>query len=43
MTAAGAFAIGSLLCGIAPNSRALILGRAIAGVGSAGVATGSTV
>ncbi|KAJ0310754.1 hypothetical protein Brms1b_008542 [Colletotrichum noveboracense] len=31
------FEIGSLLCGVAPNSATLIAGRAIAGVGSAGI------
>ncbi|ESZ92109.1 hypothetical protein SBOR_7488 [Sclerotinia borealis F-4128] len=37
------FEIGSLICGIAPNSVTLIIGRAIAGVGSAGILTGSFV
>lgn len=37
------FEIGSLICGIAPNSLCLIIGRAIAGVGSAGILTGSFV
>jgi MFS family permease len=37
------FEIGSLLCGAAPNSTALIVGRAIAGLGGAGVASGSYV
>lgn len=35
------FEVGSLICGVAPNSPALIVGRAIAGVGSAGVFSGS--
>ncbi|PYH97698.1 MFS general substrate transporter [Aspergillus ellipticus CBS 707.79] len=35
------FKIGSLVCGTAPNSVALIIGRAIAGVGSAGLFSGS--
>lgn len=35
------FEVGSLVCGVAPNSEALIIGRAIAGVGAAGVATGA--
>ncbi|TKA73428.1 hypothetical protein B0A49_06837 [Cryomyces minteri] len=35
------FEIGSLVCGIAPNSNALIVGRAIAGVGSAGIFSGA--
>lgn len=34
------FELGSLICGVAPNSTALIVGRAIAGVGAAGLATG---
>ena len=37
------FEIGSLLCGVAPNSITLIIGRAIAGLGSAGILTGSFV
>jgi len=32
------FLVGSILCGWAPNNGAFIAGRAIAGVGSAGVA-----
>ncbi|KAF2832023.1 MFS general substrate transporter [Ophiobolus disseminans] len=35
------FELGSLICGIAPNSTALILGRAIAGVGAAGIFSGA--
>lgn len=34
------FELGSLLCGVAPNSVALIVGRAIAGVGAAGIGSG---
>ena len=34
------FEIGSLLCAVAPNSPVFILGRAIAGLGSAGVFSG---
>ncbi|KAK0118231.1 hypothetical protein ONS95_012534 [Cadophora gregata] len=34
------FEIGSLVCGAAPNANALIVGRAIAGFGGAGMATG---
>ncbi|KAK3705263.1 hypothetical protein LTR37_013424 [Vermiconidia calcicola] len=34
------FEVGSLICGVAPNSTALIVGRAIAGVGGAGIASG---
>lgn len=37
------FEIGSALCGAAPSSAVLILGRAIAGVGSAGIANGAIV
>ncbi|EFY84810.1 putative aflatoxin efflux pump AFLT [Metarhizium acridum CQMa 102] len=35
------FEVGSALCGAAPNSPAFIVGRAIAGVGAAGIWTGS--
>lgn len=35
------FEVGSLICGVAPNSTALIVGRAIAGVGGAGIASGA--
>lgn len=34
------FEAGSALCGAAPNSTAFIIGRAIAGLGSAGVFSG---
>jgi MFS family permease len=37
------FEIGSLICGIAPNSVTLIVGRAIAGLGSAGVFSGALI
>lgn len=37
------FEVGSAVCGAAPNSMALIIGRAIAGVGCAGIFAGSTV
>ena len=43
LCALGIFELGSLICGIAPNSVALIIGRAIAGWGSAGILTGSFV
>lgn len=43
LCALGIFELGSLVCGIAPNSVALIIGRAIAGWGSAGLLTGSFV
>lgn len=36
------FELGSLLCGVAPNSKVLIVGRAIAGVGGAGLSVGGT-
>ncbi|KAJ5125093.1 uncharacterized protein N7515_008918 [Penicillium bovifimosum] len=35
------FELGSLICGVAPTSTALIIGRAIAGVGGGGVSNGS--
>ncbi|KAK5079432.1 hypothetical protein LTS08_008843 [Lithohypha guttulata] len=41
--AVGVFEIGSLICGISPSSKVLIIGRAIQGVGSAGILTGSFV
>lgn len=34
------FELGSLICGVAPNSKTLIVGRAIAGVGAAGLGSG---
>ena len=37
------FEIGSAVCGAAPNSTALIVGRAIAGLGSAGLFQGAIV
>lgn len=37
------FEIGSLLCAVAPNSTVFILGRAIAGLGSAGVFSGALI
>lgn len=37
------FGAGSLLCAVSPNSIVLIIGRAIAGYGSAGLVTGSFV
>ena len=36
------FEVGSLICAVAPNSTVFILGRAIAGLGSAGVFSGGT-
>ncbi|CRG85566.1 Putative HC-toxin efflux carrier TOXA [Talaromyces islandicus] len=41
LTAILIFEIGSAICGAAPNSNALIVGRAIAGLGAAGVSAGS--
>lgn len=41
LVAIGIFELGSLICGVAPTSVALIVGRAIAGVGSAGVFSGA--
>lgn len=37
------FEIGSIICAAAPNSTAFIVGRAIAGIGSAGNITGANV
>ncbi|KAI9717527.1 MAG: hypothetical protein M1812_004668 [Candelaria pacifica] len=39
----GIFELGSLVCGAAPTSTALIIGRAIAGVGSAGIFSGALI
>lgn len=35
------FELGSLICGVTPNSTALIVGRAIAGLGAAGIGSGT--
>jgi MFS transporter, DHA2 family, glioxin efflux transporter len=35
------FELGSLICGVAPNSTTLIVGRAISGVGAAGIGSGT--
>ncbi|KAJ7165601.1 putative efflux pump antibiotic resistance protein [Mycena crocata] len=43
ITAICIFELGSLICGVAPNSNALIVGRAIAGLGSAGIFTGALI
>ncbi|KAF2092286.1 putative MFS multidrug transporter [Saccharata proteae CBS 121410] len=40
LTCIAVFEIGSAICGAAPNSTAFIIGRAIAGLGSAGVFAG---
>ncbi|KAJ5162781.1 uncharacterized protein N7500_004611 [Penicillium coprophilum] len=37
------FEVGSAVCGGAPNSKAFIVGRAIAGIGSAGIFSGASV
>lgn len=37
------FELGSLICGVAPSSTSLIIGRAIAGLGAAGVASGAFI
>ncbi|KAK0658710.1 major facilitator superfamily domain-containing protein [Cercophora samala] len=35
------FELGSLICGVAPNSPTLVVGRAVAGVGAAGIGSGA--
>ena len=37
------FEAGSALCGAAPSSTAFIVGRAVAGIGSAGIFTGGSM
>lgn len=39
----GIFEIGSLVCAVAPNSVSLIIGRAIAGIGAAGLFSGAII
>ena len=39
----GIFELGSLLCGIAWSSKVFIVGRAIAGIGCAGIMCGSLI
>ncbi|KAK8256260.1 major facilitator superfamily domain-containing protein [Phyllosticta capitalensis] len=41
LIALGIFELGSFICGIAPTSNALIVGRAVAGLGAAGVFSGA--
>jgi MFS family permease len=41
MVSLGIFQIGSIVCATSPSSIALILGRAVAGSGAAGIVTGS--
>ncbi|KAF3902879.1 hypothetical protein AA313_de0208283 [Arthrobotrys entomopaga] len=43
LTAIGLFELGSLVCGVAPSSNALIIGRAIAGLGVGGIFSGGIV
>jgi len=43
LVALGIFEIGSLVCGAAPSSKALIVGRAIAGLGAAGIFSGANL
>ncbi|KAJ6615837.1 major facilitator superfamily domain-containing protein [Mycena sp. CBHHK59/15] len=43
IAAIGIFELGSLICAVAPTSAALIVGRAIAGAGSAGIFSGALV
>lgn len=37
------FALGSLICAVAPNSSSFIVGRAISGLGSAGILAGTNI
>jgi MFS family permease len=41
LTSIGIFELGSIVCGAAPTSTALIIGRAIAGIGSSGIFSGA--
>ncbi|KFA62998.1 hypothetical protein S40285_06838 [Stachybotrys chlorohalonatus IBT 40285] len=43
LTAVFIFEIGSLVCGVAPTSTSFIIGRAVAGMGTAGLFSGSIV
>jgi MFS family permease len=43
LSAIGIFEVGSAVCGAAPSSTAFIVGRAIAGLGAAGVMAGAIV
>ncbi|GME32115.1 MFS toxin efflux pump [Neofusicoccum parvum] len=43
LAALGFFELGSIICGAAPNSTALIIGRAVAGVGCAGILSGTFI
>lgn len=37
------FEVGSIICAAAPNSIALIVGRAVAGVGASGITSGALI
>ena len=37
------FELGSLMCGVAPSSNTFIVGRAIVGLGSAGIMSGAII
>ncbi|KAJ5804551.1 uncharacterized protein N7518_000854 [Penicillium psychrosexuale] len=43
LAAIGIFELGSLICGVANSSLTLIMGRAVAGIGSAGIFSGSLI
>ena len=43
LAAVAVFELGSLICGVSPNSVSLIIGRSIQGLGSAGILTGAFV
>jgi MFS family permease len=43
LSAIALFEIGSVVCGAAPTSNAFIVGRALAGMGSAGIFSGSVI
>ena len=43
LTALFIFELGSFVCGITPNSVGLIMGRAVAGMGAAGLFSGAVL
>ncbi|KAK0618941.1 major facilitator superfamily domain-containing protein [Immersiella caudata] len=43
LSAVAIFELGSLVCALAPNSTALIIGRAVAGLGGSGIVAGALV
>ncbi|TPX16122.1 uncharacterized protein E0L32_004117 [Thyridium curvatum] len=43
LIAIGFFELGSLICGVAQNSVTLIVGRAVAGIGAAGIFSGALI